>query len=1101
VSGFLLAAWRLVLKRAVSDRLIVAAAFVTVLLAALLLAAGPIYSEAVALSGLERTLADAPARDSGLEVSGRVALADAAATGSRVERGIRSIFGVGAAAVSRSGMSDSYAVPDEPGAPRNALAVFAFYDGLDEHATLVSGSWPAAAGGDGVEAEAALPSAAARALGLAPGDRLTLTSVSDPSRKAVVHVTGTYRVDDLREAFWWGNGLETEGSRQIDFTTFGPFVVPEQSFASVAGTEAEFRWRVAADPGRFTVPALPGLRAHLAGLEQELNGNGLRQLTVDTGLVEVLDRTDHLLTVTRSGVLIPSVQLAILAGAALLFLAGLLAERRGLEAAIMRSRGATAERVAGLAAMEGALLAVPAAAVAPWLAAWALRSLNHVGPLAQIGLRLEPRVSVTAYALSALAGVLCVAALALPALRSGAVMSTVAGRGRPKPKSFFQRAGLDLILVALALLAYWQLRRYGGPVVESLQGRLGIDPLLIAAPALGLLAGAVLALRVVPAAAAVVERIADSAKGMVASLGTRELARRPQRYARSALLLTLALAIGLFASAYSRTWLASQRDQADYAAAADVRVQPSERSGSIPTMDLPGAYASLQGVRIALPAYREALDLSRSSGTTNLLGIDAARTGGAVRFRGDLADKPLPAVLAPLASARPRLATVPLPGRPTRLALDVTVSVQRLRSDTFFFGTGARPSVSLVLQDAQGLLYRLPASGFGLFGASRRVVYGLSSSLEGGVAGAPRYPLALVAVESQIVPSFRVNRPVSIAMHSLEVSDGPGQAFRLVAPPASKWEVNASQIADADEAPRIERVGSGEFFSLDLLTGTVSTFPSRGSVTFTAVPGRNTPVRTIPAVATDRFLANTGTAVGTRVPLGPDGPALALTGTAKGFPTLPNTAGGIVVDLPTYAAAAWMAEGTIVRPTEWWLDVDGPAAGVASRLEALPFSSESVVGRAARARELSTDPVALGISGALYIGFAAAAVFAVIGFAVSSAVSAVERRTEFAVLRSLGLSGRQLSGALALEGGLTVCLALAAGTALGALLAWFVLPYVSLNGEGGRPFPEVVVHFPWKMVALLEGALLLCLAAVVAVEIRLLGRIRLAPALRAGEER
>jgi hypothetical protein len=77
VSGLFLAAWRLVLKRAASDRLIVAAAFLTVLLAAALLAAGPIYSEAVALSGLERTLADAPARDSGLEVSGRIPLADA----------------------------------------------------------------------------------------------------------------------------------------------------------------------------------------------------------------------------------------------------------------------------------------------------------------------------------------------------------------------------------------------------------------------------------------------------------------------------------------------------------------------------------------------------------------------------------------------------------------------------------------------------------------------------------------------------------------------------------------------------------------------------------------------------------------------------------------------------------------------------------------------------------------------------------------------------------------------------------------------------------------------------------------------------------------
>jgi FtsX-like permease family protein len=1092
VGGLFLAAWRLVLKRAASDRLVVGAAFVTVLLAAALLAAGPIYSEAVALSGLERTLEDAPARDSGLEVSGRIPLEDASSTDDRVERGIRRVLGEGVA-VYRSGVSDSYSVPEREGRPADSLAVFGFYDGLEEHASLVAGDWPASSGTRALEA--ALPAPAADALGLAPGDELTLSVIGDPTQKVVVRISGTYQADDPRDPFWWGHRLETHGERTIDFTTYGPFVVTEDVFPSVAGNEANLAWRAAASPSGFSVAALPGLREDVSTLQRQLNQGASREVTVDTGLVAVLDRTDHLLTVTRSGVLIPSVQLAILAGAALLFLAGLLSERRGLESAIMRSRGAGGEGVAALAVMEGALLAVPAAILAPWLAVFGLEALNHVGPLAQIGLRLDPHVTTTSYVLAALAALLCVAALAIPALRSGAVTSTVAGRGRPRPKSFVQRAGLDLILVAVALIAYWQLRRYGGPVVESVQGRLGIDPLLIAAPALGLLAGAVLALRVVPAAASVVERVASSARGMVAALGTRELARRPQRYARSALLLTLALAIGLFASAYSRTWLASQTDQADYAAAADLRVEPSLRSGSLPALELPGAYASLDGVASALPVYRDDLDISDSSGTT-LLGVDAKRTAGAVTFREDLASRPLAAVLAPLSESRPRLVEVPLPGRPTKLALDVDVDVGRLAGDRSFFGTGARPSLSVVVRDAGGLLYRLPATGFGVFGAKKRIVYDLAGN---GSEGA-RYPLSLVAVETNVIPSFRVNRPVSVDVRSVEVAEGSGSLVRI-GPPEEPWQVSASQIQDAEQPSRVVRVSTDGFFSLDVLSGSVATFPSRGSVTFTATPGRNPAIQSVPAIATDRFLADTGTEVGARVPLGPQGPVLAVAASAKGFPTLPAAVGGVVVDLPTYTTAEWLTDGTILEPTEWWLDVNGPSAPVAARLAAPPFSSDAVVDRAARARALSTDPVALGISGALYIGFAAAAIFAVIGFAVSSAISAAERKTEFAVLRSVGLSRGQLSGALALEGGLTVCLALAAGTALGVLLAWFVLPYVSLSGEGGRPFPDVIVHFPWRTAALLEGALLLALALVVAVEIRVLARVRLAPALRAGEDR
>ena len=210
----------------------------------------------------------------------------------------------------------------------------------------------------------------------------------------------------------------------------------------------------------------------------------------------------------------------------------------------------------------------------------------------------------------------------------------------------------------------------------------------------------------------------------------------------------------------------------------------------------------------------------------------------------------------------------------------------------------------------------------------------------------------------------------------------------------------------------------------------------------------------------------------------------------------------MVVDLPTYLATAFLASGDVRRPTEWLLDAaPGRERAVAQVLRAPPYSSAEVVDRVGMTDRLTRDPVALGISGALSLGFVAAGVFAVLGFAVSAAVSTSERTTEFAVLRSLGLSSRQLSGWLALEGGITVLLSLVGGIVLGGLVAWLVLPFVSLAGEGGRPFPEVVVELPWEAVALLAGSLLAVLALVVGIQLLLLRRLALAPALRAGETR
>jgi hypothetical protein len=438
-----------------------------------------------------------------------------------------------------------------------------------------------------------------------------------------------------------------------------------------------------------------------------------------------------------------------------------------------------------------------------------------------------------------------------------------------------------------------------------------------------------------------------------------------------------------------------------------------------------------------------------------------------------------------------------LPGRPQKLRLDVTVAVNRLRTDRLLFGTAVRPSLALVLRDADGVLYRLPATGFGVFGARRTVEYTLADDARGEPA---RYPLALIAVETQALPSFRSNRHVSVRISDLSVVDADG-ATKPVLESDVPWRVSASHEGEVNDPPAVEKIGKSGFFDVDLATGTVADFQTTRPVTFTATPGRNSPVRIVPALVTNNFRAATGTAVGARIPLGPGEPSLAIADMTKAFPTLPGQQGGAVVDFATYAAALWLADGTVIEPSEWWLDVDGPAAPAADRLAGSPFSSALVLDRVAHARALSTDPVALGISGALYLGFAAAAAFAVIGFAVSSATSAVERRTEFAVLRALGVSRRQLSSALALEGGLTAALALLAGSALGVLLAWLVLPFVSLSDDGTRPHPSVLVHFPWTTATLLEGLLVVTLAAVVLLDVRMLGRIQLAPALRAGEDR
>jgi ABC-type antimicrobial peptide transport system permease subunit len=124
----------------------------------------------------------------------------------------------------------------------------------------------------------------------------------------------------------------------------------------------------------------------------------------------------------------------------------------------------------------------------------------------------------------------------------------------------------------------------------------------------------------------------------------------------------------------------------------------------------------------------------------------------------------------------------------------------------------------------------------------------------------------------------------------------------------------------------------------------------------------------------------------------------------------------------------------------------------------------------------------------------------VIGFVVSAAVSAHERLTEFSLLRALGLSPRQLSGWLSLENGLLVLISLIGGTALGLLMAWMVLPFVTLTQDASTVVPGIIVAIPWGSILLLEGITIGALALVVLALAFLLRRVGLGTVLRLGEE-
>ncbi|MDP9468612.1 MAG: ABC transporter permease, partial [Chloroflexota bacterium] len=981
-------------------------------------------------------------------------------------------------------------------------AVLGFVDELPGHATLVDGAWPAEGGASG-PIQVVVVDAVAEDLRLAVGDVLTL--VAHPAGQTVVvptRLAGIFAIDAVADPYWNGDeqliaGMHDNGQ----YRTFGPFLTTPSDLLEHAGVASvHMRWRTYPNFERLTVDGAPHLRSRVDALPARLRMATGPDFQVATGLPSILRDAVRSLLVSRTGVLLLVAQLAILAAYAIILTASLLVDHRRIDTSLLRSRGAGAPQVALLALAEGLLLAIPAVLVAPWLAVAALSLLNVVGPLAEVHLQIAPRVTFDGYLAAGAAGVTCVALLVLPAVRAAREFAAEQGElSRQETRPFGQRVGLDIALLAVTGIALWQLRLYGAPLTTTVQGSLGLDPLLVAAPAIGLVAGGVLALRILPLLAHGVETAVSRGRDLVGSLGSRQLARRPLRYTRSALLLMLAVSMGVFALSYAATWSTSQRDQAAYQSGADVRVRPGTSLGGLPARALPSAYAGLAGIKQASAVERIADGLSfAAAGSADLLALDADTAAGIVLLRADATTQPFSAMMQALRAGRPepRLVTLPEGAAYLRMVPRVEIGAQ----------AGVRVAASAILRDADGLLYQVRSGTVAMGGPTTTAIV---LPLQGSVAGAGQDgPVQLAALGISLwLPGEVVvtDGVVGVAEVSVSVDPaGPWAELPLASIDAwsGKIALGIDVLADVPPAgmrgTAVQIGGNGPQIAIfatgtGIPSATLSFLPS-------AVALANGPV---PVIANRAFLASTASVVGDTISTTVEGGVqlLSIAGVVETFPTTDPERPLLILDEPTLGLLRLQGTSGARVADEWWMAAtDGAAEALSSALRSSPFDSAEVVTVVERTRSLSTDPVALGIIGALTLGFVATGLFAVVGLTVSAAVSARQRRTEFALLRALGLSGRQLSGSLWLENGSLVLVSLLAGTSLGLLIGWMVLPFVTVTQRAGAPVPPVIVHVPWDRILLLELLSGLALGVAVVVIGGVLRRLGVGSILRMGED-
>ncbi|MFE9886952.1 FtsX-like permease family protein [Streptomyces scopuliridis] len=1100
--------------RAIGHRLLLAAALLAVVLTTCVLAALTAFSGSLADTALRETLRGRDAASAVLVISADIEPARSDAAQEAAARGARQAFDGLPVTLRKLERSGTYALPaslQESGAPKDKpdLTHFASLD--RSRISLVSGEWP----GSGREAvggaiPVALPEVAATQLKLRAGARVTLTDRLAGTRLSV-RVTGVYKATDPVDPYWQLDTLGGRGVRDIDFTTYGPLLTDPALLASGPISRGNSAWVATADYRSVTTDRIGALRTastRAPALLREDPALG-DDTTVSTALPSLLDRTERALLVSRSTLLIVALQLLLLAGYALLLVARVLGTERAGETALLRARGASRRRLAALAVMEALLLAAPAALCAPLLSGpltglFVRRSALGDGA----GWRFGEIAAGPVWLVSAAVAVCCAAAVVSPALAATAGPSAGIRRGRAAALPGPVRAGADVGLLLIAAVAYWQLDQQtrtsgSGALSGDREGVLGVDPLMVMAPALALLAGTVLTLRLLPPAARLAERRAASGRGLTAALAGWHFSRGTLRGAGPVLLLVLAVAMGMPAIGQSASWDRSQRDQADFGTGASVRVLDNRPAGP----GQAGLYASLPGVRQAAPAHRTVTDLSGGR-TATVLALDTARAEDRMLMRGDLADEPAEGLLRAAAPRKaPARAVVPLPDGTRRLALDVRIENQEEAPGRA--ASGFAPDLQVMVEDRYGIPYRLSAGKVPVDGRAHRVVVDLDATTS-GARSAPAGPLGVTGFQ------FGGDAPAKGAeRHRLSVerllATGPDGAERPVSVPGEvRWRGSVSVTENEEEGtPMALSPAASRTAPLTVSYTTGSAGESGGYLSVQLDVARAAARERISAVATDGFLRASGARLGDSVDLSLAGEQLRVT-IVKAVRELPTTGsaaasgsgagpvttadesdvadgGALLVDLRAVNAVLADRASGALAPNEWWLSTaPGASADVASALRARPDSTPGqVLVRDEVAAGLSDDPLGSGPRSALMAVAVAAAALAAVGFAVSAVGSLREQSAELSVLRALGASRRSLARLVATKQGLLIGIGLIAGAVLGTLLTRAVVPLVVLTAQAAQPVPRVLVELPVSQVALfLAGVAAVPLLITAAIAVR-----------------
>lgn len=1117
---FFLSAWQLVLRRSLANWKLLSSIMVGVLVAVALLSSIPLYSNALNDLGLRHTLqqqtielldvdiyapnypVDLATYKTGWEFIDRQVSRNIKWLVRQEERWIKS-------QTFYAGWADR-PIPIGPDRPKGHFHVFT---NLEEHITLVEGRYadPLPAGlsqeelaDPELEIEAMIGSEVAELFDVGVGDRLIfLSSRGEFVRQITIHLTGIIDPLDPGEEYWL---LNTDiFSRPSDEGMVAPLFIPEQTFFDGISrifplSTATYHWFYYVDPARINTQNAETIGKAIHRMEGKIIAE-LPRSAVLTRVGGVIAAYQHKLMFTQIPLFILVFQIVGIVLYYVVTVASMVIERQSAEIALLRSRGASTGQIFNIFFMEGLLISALGGVVGPFLGAFVFSLLGKTAPFLPLtgGDFLPIRFSTSVFLLAAGAAALCLLALLVPAIQA-ARLSIVHQRqhaARPPMAPFWQRFYLDLVLLAFGGILYWELRERGSLVTRGIFGELGIDPLLLITPLLFMAAVAIVFLRLFPVIVSLAARLANYVTNASAVLSLRYMARNPVHYGRLILLLMMTASVGMFSASFLGTLEHSYTERVMYAAGSNIRLEGlyDQRSGKDVLLE---RYSDIPGVQDLSVVYRGSGRLGTlfTQVDFTLLAIDPKSFDQVAWYRDDFSEKTLPELMNLLAEDQPVDQGLDLPDETESIGLWVRTAGEYDNLRVFVKikdGLGHYTDYELGSSASEDWEYleaslrnertnRLPPSPFSL-----RAIY-----VRGRMTGFGESHRAVYFDDLQVQGAFSSK---SVVVEDFEDVLG--------------WTVVADESSVLLSARGFQKdtfATNTEVFRSGTASGELS-WISRRNFTSNGIYA-NLDTRPLAVLVSRSFLESTSVVVGQRVQIRLPGQFISavIVDVVDYFPTLDPADRGFVLanlDRTLGLRNLPLTATTPFYPNEVWLTAAGEGEQrqvLLDTLDTAGFKARKLYDQAEMIAVAKADPlVAASWGGVLLITFLGVVLVSGLGFVVYAYLSARGRQLEFAILRTLGFSLRQIIGLVCFEQVIVIGAGMGIGTLIGSRLSSIMIPFLQLTEEGQRVLPPFVITIDWLTIGIAYIILTVAFVATVSLVILFFSRVALHQTLRMGE--